>query len=197
MKKIYTLIVLTVISACMSAQSIDKSTSPIIKKSLSIPNAQRSMRMSSPDTTGLVNYSDFLPQFAPMGSPTLYSYTSGGYLYGNNGDSMTVCAQGYANLNNYPVRILGVLMWFAAKESDAGSSPSSKVVAKAWGVSPNQSYNTDGSATINNTVANWPGPRTAYNAPDAAVDILFTDIDTSTMGISFLEYANVLVGILP
>ena len=113
--------------------------------------------MSSPDTTGLINYTDFLPQFAPSG-PALYSYTQGGYLYGNNADTMNACAQGYANLYNYPVRIVGVLMWFGAKESDAGSSPTSKVVVKAWGVSANKSYNTDGPGQLATVLLNVPAP---------------------------------------
>lgn len=183
MKKIYTLIIFAGASAGLSAQSINKSDRPIIEKTIPYTHLRSAERMLlSPDTTGIVNYTDFLPQFAAMFGPVFYSYTSGGYLFGNNGDSINVCAQGYSNLNNTPIRILGVLLWFAAKESDAGSSPTSKIVVKAWGVSPNKAYNTDSSGIFNNTVTNWPGPNTANNAPDASADILYTNIDTSTMG---------------
>jgi hypothetical protein len=179
MKKIYSLIVFAVVSASVIAQSIDKSNLLIIKKTIPYANLRSAGRMMlSPDTTGLVNYVDFLPQFAPSSSYALYTYSHGGYLYGNNADSLNVCAQGYANLNHTPVRILGVLMWFGAKQSDAGSATTSKVVAKAWGISPNKAFNTDSSATLNTTVANWSGPATANNLPDASADLLFTNIDT-------------------
>ncbi len=179
MKKIYTLIVFAIISASLSAQSTDQSNRPFIKKTIPFNYFRSAERMSGPDTTGIVNVIDFLPEFLPGGgSATIYGYTGGGYLYGNNAGSINVCAQGYVNLNNTPIRILGVLMWFGAKQSDAGSAPTSKVVVKAWGVSPNKSYNTDNSGTFNLTATNWPGPSTANNAPDASADLLFTNIDT-------------------
>ena len=177
MKKFTLIIVIAGISANLSAQSIDKSNRIIIKKTIPFTPTTKVNRSFGTDTTGLVNYTDFLPQFAPTG-PAFYSYAAGGYLYGNNADTVNVCAQGYMNLNNTPIRILGVLLWFGAKQSDAGSSPTSKVEVKAWEVSPNKAYNTDGSGTFNNTVANWPGPATANNTPDASADILFTNIDT-------------------
>lgn len=190
MKKIYTLIVIAIFSASLSAQSIDKSNRTLIKKTIPYTYSTSTNRMLlGPDTTGLVNYTDFLPQFAPSANYILYSYTSGGYLYGNNADSMTVCAQGYSNLNNTPIRVLGVLLWFGGKQSDAGGSPTSKVMVKAWGVSPNNSYNTDSSGTFNNTVTNWSGPNATINTPDASADILYTNIDT----LSNLNYVSFAV----
>lgn len=178
MKKIYSFIVLAGISASMSAQLTDKSDRPYIEKTIPFSHLPSAERMLSPDTTGLVNVSDFIPQFAPTGGTVIYRYTWGGYVFGNNRDSINVCAQGYANLNPIPVRVMGVLLWFRKKESDAGSAPTSKVVVKAWGVSANHAYNTDGSGTFNNKVLNFPGPTTANNAPDASADLLFKDIDT-------------------
>src|SRR6218665_63047 len=179
MKIIYTLMVFAGLSASLNAQSIDKSNRPFIKKTIPftyLPNAER---MSSPDTTGIVNYYDFLPQFGGLPStPVLYTYTGGGFVYGNNADTLNVCAQGYLNVLNIPVRILGVLLGVKAKQSDAGSSPTSKIIVKAWGISPNKAFNTDSSGIFNNTILNWAGPATANNAPDASADILFTDIDT-------------------
>jgi len=135
--------------------------------------------MSSPDTTGIVNFIDFLPQYLPFGgNSALYGYTGGGFVYGNNVDSLNVCAQGYMNINSTPVRILGVLLEFGAKQSDAGSTPASKVVVKAWGLLANSAFNTDSSGTFNNTTANWVGPATSNNVPDAAADLLFSNIDT-------------------
>lgn len=173
--------VLAGISASLSAQSIDKSNQPFIKKTIPFPYSSGADRMSGPDTLGLVDYTDFLPQFAPFFSPVLYQYVNGGYVFGNNGDSINICAQGYKNLNNTPVRVLGVLLWFAAKESDMGGAPSSKVVVKTWRVSPDKAYNTDSSGIANSTVTNAPGPATSYTAPDASADILYTDIDTTAM----------------
>ncbi|MFL5763212.1 MAG: T9SS type A sorting domain-containing protein [Bacteroidia bacterium] len=177
--KLYSLIAFVGLSVSLNAQSADHSGHPHIEKTIPFPHTSSDMdRVLGPDTLGLADYTNFLPQFAPFMTPVFYSYTGGGYLYGNNRDSSNVCAQGYRNLNNAPVRVLGVLMWFGAKESDAGSSPTSKVVVKSWGMSVNSAYNTDSSGTFNNTVMNWTGPASGNNAPDAFADILFANIDT-------------------
>jgi hypothetical protein len=187
MKKIYTLIVFAGISTSLSAQLTDKSSRAFIERTLSFTYSPSVERILSPDTTGKVNYTDFLPQFSPTGSAVIYGYTGGGFVYGNNVDSINVCAQGYANLTHVPVRILGVLLWFGGKQSDAGSAPTSKVVVKAWGISPNNAFNTDGSGTFNGTVANWAGPATGSNAPDASADIPFTTIDT--LNFNYVSFA--------
>ena len=180
MKKIYTLIAITAIAAGASAQVSDESTKPFVQKTLPfhhITNVNRTI--SNPDTTGLVNYTDFLPQFCPSGTPTYYGYTTGGELYGRNHDAINICAQGYLNVGPTPVRVEGVLMWFGSKYSDAGSSVTSKVVVKAWAMAANKAYNTNGSGTFNQTTLNAPGPATGVNAPVASADILYTDIDTT------------------
>lgn len=190
MKKIYTLIVFAGVSASLSAQLTDKSDRPFIEKTIPYTNLPSAQRMLSPDTTGIVNYNDFLPQFAPTGTTVIYTYTGGGYLFGNNKDTINVCAQGYMNLNNTPTRILGVLLWFRAKQSDAGSAANSKVVVKAWGVSANHAYNTDGSGTFNSTVKNFPGPSTSNNLPDASADLLFANIDTTYSHFNYVSFAD-------
>jgi hypothetical protein len=190
MKKIYTLILFAGISANLNAQLTDKSDRPFIEKTIPYTHAISAERMSSPDTTGIVNYNDFAPQFAPTGGTILYRYTWGGYVFGNNRDSINVCAQGYMNLNPTPTRILGVLLWFRVKKSDAGSAPNSKVVVKAWGVSPNHAYNTDGSGTFNTTVLNFPGPNTSNSAPDATADLLFSNIDTTYSHFNYVSFAD-------
>lgn len=136
-------------------------------------------RMTCPDTTGLINYTDFLPNFAPTGSLWVYSYTGGGYIYGNNvAGYLNVCAQGYANLNSTPVKVQGAILWFRYKQHDNPSAPAtSKVVIGAYAMAANMAYNTDGSGSFNSTVKNWVGPTTL--APLTSVDLLFSAIDTS------------------
>ncbi|MBL0330958.1 MAG: T9SS type A sorting domain-containing protein [Bacteroidetes bacterium] len=177
MKKLYTLIAFAGISLSLIAQSIDKSNLTFTKKTTAFPNIRSGERLMGPDTLGLVNFTDFLPEFRSI-NPYLYAYSFGGYVYGNNKDTMNVCAQGYSNLNNTPVRVIGVYLWFGAKHSDLSSSPSSKVVVKALGISANKAINTDSSGTFNSTVFNWPGPNTGNTLPDASADILFSNIDT-------------------
>jgi hypothetical protein len=135
-------------------------------------------RITSPDTTGIVNFTEFLPEFLPFGgNAVIYGYTGGGYIYGNNvsGNNLRIVAQGYDNLNVVPVQVQGVILWFAAKESDIASSPTSKVVISAYNVIPNRSRNTNGSGTFNSTVNNWPGPAVTAGA---TADLMFADIDT-------------------
>jgi len=132
------------------------------------------------DTTGIgaSGILDYLPEFLPNGGPaSIYGYTGGGYIYGNNvsANNLRVCAQGYDNLNVTPVHITGIIAWFGGMESDMGSSATSKVTFSAYNMAPNKAYNTNGSGAFNSTTLNWEGP--SGTAVESA-DLMFVDIDT-------------------
>lgn len=143
------------------------------------------------DTAGWQNFTDFTPEFAAIsGGAVIYGYTGGGYIYGNNVSTnvLRICGQGYQNLNLDPLSISGVVLWFGGKESDLGSSGTSKVVITAFDVIANRSRNTNGSGTFNSTVNNWPGPATTAKC---SADLLFSDVDTLAFNyVPFLTPAN-------
>lgn len=151
----------------------------VVKGTKAINHMTSAERLSSPDTTGIVNITDFLPEFAAnSGQAVIYGYTGGGFIYGNNvsGNNLRICAQGYDNLNNIPVNIIGALLWFGGQESDAGSSSTSRMAIQTYAVVANRSRNTNGSGTFNSSTNNWPGPATG--AASQTVDLLFSDVDT-------------------
>ncbi len=135
-------------------------------------------RVTSPDTTGIVNVDDFLPEFASVsGQLTVFGYTGGGFIYGNNKDGLNICAQGYENVNDVPVQVIGAIAWFARKERDLAGGAASKVSIKLYAMADNKAYNTNGSGTFNQTTLNAPGPN---GTAKATVDILYDNIDTTT-----------------
>ncbi len=180
MKKIYTILALSALAVSANAQTVEGSQ-PFVHKTLPFQNSVGGVRtITSPDTTGIVNVTDFLPAFNfTTGHPTFYSYGSStlttGYLFGNNGSTsgFKQVAQGYLNVNGSDIGIIGVLCWFGGKQSDLGSSITSKVVVKAYDMQPNKAYNVAGGA-VNTTTLNWEGPSTLK----ASGDILYADIDT-------------------
>jgi hypothetical protein len=173
MKKIYLLSGAVMLSLAGMAQGQGKA---VLKAQKPFNFTAGTERLTNPDTTGLVNTTDFSPIFLPAGgSASYYGYLGGGQLFGNNVDDLNACAQGYINLNGIPVAIEGVLMWFGSKEQDLSSSPTSKVVVKAWKLAPNKATNDNGSG---GGAMNSPGPATSLNAPIASADLLFSDIDT-------------------
>ena len=176
MKKIYTLLAVSAIAFSANAQTSEAGKG-IVLSSETLNRYVSADRLTNPDTTGLVNFTDFLPEFAPSGSIYNYGYLGGGYVYGNNASAnLTLCAQGYQNVIGSPIKVIGAIAWFTEKQSDLGSSTSSKVVIKAYGMAATRSANTNGSGTFNQTL-NWPGPTTTSFA---SADILYTAIDTTT-----------------
>src|SRR4051812_44623792 len=137
MKKLYTLFAVSAIAFSASAQTAE-GPQPFVPKVSPRNFVASPERILNPDTTGVVNVTDFLPAFN-LAAPTFYSYTGGGYLFGNNvsPNNFKEVAQGYQNINNIPVKIIGALAWFGAKQSDLGSSGTSKVVIKAYNMAPN------------------------------------------------------------
>lgn len=186
MKKLYTLLAFTALAVTANAQSSDAGKATPISTMPFVHTASAD-RILNPDTTGLVNFVDFLPEFAPSGNAVIYGYLGGGFIYGNNVSTnvLRICGQGYDNLGPIPVKIIGALLWFGGQESDMGSSPTSKVVISGYDVTANRSRNTNGSGTFNSTVNNWPGPAATAKC---SADLLFSDIDT--LGFNYVPFTT-------
>ncbi|MCW3070829.1 MAG: peptidase [Bacteroidetes bacterium] len=177
MKKIYFMAGAALLSVNAFAQTSEAGKATVTG-SKPFVHATSPDRITSPDTTGIVNVTEFLPEFLPGGgAASIYGYTGGGYIYGNNvsGNNLRIVAQGYDNLNVIPVHVEGVILWFGAQESDAGSSATSKVVISAYNMAPNKAKNTNGSGTFNSSTNNWEGPS---GTAQSTANLLFSDIDT-------------------
>src|SRR4051812_4339373 len=106
MKKIYLFTGAALLSVAAFGQTTEAGKA-VVKATKTFSYVESPERLLSPDTTGLVNYIDFLPEFAPGGQAVIYGYTGGGFIYGNNvsANQLKVVAQGYDNLNNIPVNV--------------------------------------------------------------------------------------------
>lgn len=149
---------------------------------------------SGQDTTGIgwnvtTQTFSFLPIFAPGGQVVSFSLGTG-YVFGNNPYAVNVCAQGYQNLNATPVSVVGAIVWFTAKRSSGASSPTSKVIVKAWNMLPNKAYNSVNPAgsTPPASAMNWPGPATGISLPAASGNLLFADIDTNFLADNYVPF---------
>lgn len=144
--------------------------------------------IGNPDTTGFVNFTDFLPEFASVsGQAVIYGYTGGGYVFGINKAGLKICAQGYQNLNTTQVEIIGAIVWFGAKQRDLSGGAASKVVVSAYDMAANNAYNTDGTGTYNSTTLNFPGPT---GVAKSSVDLLWNDIDTAGGNMNYVTFAT-------
>lgn len=180
MKKLYFLVGAALVTASSFAQNSNAGKA-VLLDTKSNTYVKSGVRMNSIDTTGVVNVTDFLPEYSPGGgNSSIYGYLGGGYIFGNNvtGDTLPACAQGYLNLNQIPVRITGVLMWWGAKHSTNGVSggTNSMVTVKAWNMAANKAYNDNGSG---GAAKNSEGPSTGLNSPIASATLTYADIDTS------------------
>lgn len=180
MKKIYILLSATLISASSFAQ-FSKSNKLVVTGTKNFSHPHSASRMNAIDTTGIVNFTDFLPEYNPSGGSNLnLGYLGGGYIYGNNSDGLDACAQGYQNVNATPVKITGVLAVFVGKKSINGATggANSVVTVKAWNIADNKANNTNG-ANPPAPALNSPGPATSLNAPIASASLAYADIDTT------------------
>ena len=176
MKKIYLVAGAAFLSVVSFAQTSEAGKATLLSSKPFTHSVSGNRTITNPDTAGLVNFVDFLPQFATSGQIYNMGYTGGGFLYGNNKSAnLKICAQGYQNLNPTPVKVIGAIAWFVGKQSDLGSSATSKVVIKAYAMAANRALNTNSSGTFNQATLNWPGP---VATASASTDILYTDIDT-------------------
>ncbi|MCE9539748.1 MAG: hypothetical protein K8R85_11090, partial [Bacteroidetes bacterium] len=121
MKKIYLLSNVMLVSVAAFSQNNPYQGKIGTVTSKPLAHALSTDRVTSPDTTGIVNFTDFLPEFASQsGALSIYGYTGGGFMFGNNKDQLNICAQGYNNVSSpiVPVQVIGAIAWFARKERD-------------------------------------------------------------------------------
>jgi hypothetical protein len=178
MKKIYLLASAALFSVAAYAQNSEFGNTHVLQTK-PINYVASPERMTCPDTAGLVNFTDFQPEFGSVsGQAVIYGYQGGGYVFGNNvsTNNLRIVGQGYLNLNSTPVKVLGALLWFGGKEQDGASSATSKVVVSGFDIQANRSRNTNGSGTFNSTTNNWPGPAATAKC---SADLMFVDIDTN------------------
>ncbi|MBA3704488.1 MAG: T9SS type A sorting domain-containing protein [Bacteroidetes bacterium] len=148
-------------------------------------------RAVSLDTTGVVNVTDFLPEFSSIsGSYMWWWFGSGakhaGYCFGNNKNNWNVWAQGYENVNAIPAKIIGIIAGFRKKEHDISSAPANSAVSFGiFKMADNKSCNTNGSGIYNGSVPNWPGPS---GDALATATLLFSAIDTNVVTTRVFPY---------
>jgi hypothetical protein len=172
MKKIYTLIATMAVVFSANAQKIVSSTHTHVS-SVGMPtvNADRTV------TDTIVGYS--WTNTAAAG-PAFIGSANGGYVVGNNGYGDKQKAQSFLNTIG-PVNVEGCIIWFGAKQSDMGSSGTSKVQIKLCAL--------DASGTAST------GPVTSAPGTVAATkDLLFTALDT---GLSYTTGANTIMFTTP
>lgn len=184
MKKNYSLLSSTLLFTVMAFAQNEQTQKGLGKpvrqqEQLDISYSSSALRAVSYDTTGILNVSDFQPEFASVSS-NYYWWTfgtNGGYCFGNNKNFWNIWAQGYANLNNKPVKVIGIIAGFRKKEHDNPSaSANSAVTFYLFSMASNSACNTNGSGTYNNTTLNFAGPS---GAPVATASLLFSAIDTA------------------
>ena len=155
MKKIYTLIATVAVVFSASAQRTVSTVTPISTVGVPTLNTNRTV------TDTLVGYS--WTNASAVGA-TFIGSANGGYVAGNNGYDDFQKAQSFLNtIGN--INVEGALMWFGAKQSDAGSSGTSKVQVRHHSL--NAAGTTSGGAST-----------TAPGTVNRTADLLFSAIDT-------------------
>ncbi len=156
MKKIYTLIATVAVVFSANAQKMVSTTNtPVSTVGMPTMSADRTV------TDTLVGYSW---TNASAAGPAFIGSANGGYVCGNNGYDDFQKAQSFLNtIGN--INVEGALMWFGAKQSDLGSSGTSKVQVR---------HHTLNAAGTTSTGASTTAPGTV----NATADLLFSALDT-------------------
>ena len=181
MKKIYSLIGAIVLTSSVFAQE-EQLKGKVIATPLDQAQTSTSTSLkktaAAGDTIGWTKSTGarYLPIFNPNGSNYVnrtFKSSGGGYLFGNNGASINMCAQGFLNVNQLTVTISKVLISvFAKKKTSVGAS---NIIVSIYDMAPNKAWN---ETSPNNTVAalNSDGPNTLLSSTPVA----FTAIDTTS-----------------
>lgn len=167
MRKIYMLIATVAVVFSASAQRTVPTSTPVSTIGMPVIGNSRTV------TDTLVGAS--WTNTSAIG-PTVYSSGNGGYVCGNNGYDDFQKAQAFLNtIGN--INVEGAIIWFGAKESDAGSSGTSKIQIRH--------HLLDASGT------NAAGPSTsAPGTVNATTDVLYAAIDT---GSAYVDGANTIM----
>lgn len=183
MKKIYTLASLALVSLASFAQETEILKFPGLKTSSKLTEKKVALKTNNPslfktsaaagDTACWDNFVDFLPEFNPGGGQlSIFGYQGGGFVYGNNVDSVNSCATGVLNVTGTNLVISKVIL-LAAEKKMTSTSGTSNVTVRLWDMLPNKArhYN---SATQTFT-ADAMGP----NAIKATAVVPISAIDTT------------------
>jgi hypothetical protein len=190
MKKIYALAGALALVTGMFAQNKvyhDKVVAKPFNSNTVASNLAKPAIAAAGDTVGWnTDVTDFLPEIFKSGQPYIYGYIGGGYIFGKNVDSLNYCAQGHLNINNTPLVITKALVWVRFKNVEAGNvgNPTSKITVELWDMAANKAVNTNG-ATPPGAALNSKGP----NTKKASVDVMWSDIDTSSAAVILTEAA--------
>lgn len=167
MKKLYVLFALLLVTSVAFSQ-IAKDKAVLSNK---MPVPAYMMTKTVTDTAGWSL--NFIPEFAASGSVYIYTYTGGGYVFGNNIDGLDQSAQGY--IYSGSLGIEGTLLWFGEKY-ESGSNSTLTVTA----------YALDALAT--NDPSNTTGPGTSLGS----ATLTMSQVDTVWPNLTWVPFASVL-----
>ncbi len=167
MKKIYTLIATVAVVFSATAQRTVSTVTPI--STVGVPTLSNDRTV----TDTLVGYS--WTNAAATGA-TFIGSANGGYVAGNNGYDDFQKAQSFINtIGN--INVEGAIIWFGAKQSDMGSSGTSKIQVRHHSLTAPGTTSTGASTSAPGTV-------------NATTDVLFAAIDT---GFAYVDGANTIM----
>lgn len=168
MKKIYLLLATTFVAGATFAQLNNHQATILDVKTIT---KSVGGDKTPTDTVGWTGSSNFLPVFAPGNQIFIMGYLGGGFVFGNNVDSLDWSAQGYSNLSSSPFDIEGVLLVAVGKDNNnSSSSVTVRVHANLAGSALTGDSNCD--PDFGNLI---DGPGAAL----ATENILLSNVDTS------------------
>ena len=183
MKKIYILAAAAIFSTAAIAQ-VPQAGKPYVKDSKQI-SVKHNNSKTPTDTLGWVPNLNWLPsEFALGGQVWNYGYTGGGYVYGNNVDSLDHCAQGYKNVGAVSFGVEGVLAGFVGKYH-AGSG-TTNITFNMYDMQPNSVYEWDG---VNPVTLTGEGPS---GAPLATTTMALNMADTTWFTLNYAAFPSVV-----
>jgi len=167
MKKIYTLIATVAVVLSANAQRTISTVTPVSSVGVPTLSADRTV------TDTLVGYSW---TNATAVGPTFIGAAPGGYVAGNNFYGDLQKTQSFINtIGN--INVEGAIIWFGAKQSDLGSSGTSKIQVRHH--------------TLNAAGTTSTGPSTsAPGTVNSTADVLFSAVDT---GFAYVDGANMIM----
>lgn len=169
MKKIYLLLATTFIAGATFAQLNNHQATIIDVKTIT---KSVGGDKTPTDTVGWTGSSNFLPVFAPGNQIFIMGYTGGGFVYGNNVDSLDWSAQGYNNLSSSQFDIEGVLLIAVGKENNNANS---SITVRIHADLANSALTGDANCDPDANLINGPG------AALATENFLLSNVDTSNL----------------
>ena len=187
MKKIYTLAVAAIFTTASFAQVSEQGNNEL-QGTKNVSSITHLNDKTPTDTCGWVpNASKWLPgEFALGGTVTLYGYTGGGSVFGNNisANDIDVCAQGYLNLTTATFGVEGILVGFYRKDEVSGNGTAD---FQLWEMAANTAWE-DPSASGTYTQT--------YNGPSSmlgTVTVPIATIDTNWFTLTYGAFPSTVL----